>query len=72
MHHTLRTEEPELPPEDFIEFMYPPMQVSHSHKIIKSFQKEDDEGNIEYKLKLIKPNPDRLDHLATQMKFRVK
>lgn len=52
--------------------MYPPMQVSHSHKIIKSFQKEDDEGNIEYKLKLIKPNPDRLDHLATQMKFRVK
>lgn len=33
---------------------------------------EDDEGNTEYKLKLVKPSDDRLDHLATQMKYRIK
>lgn len=42
------------------------------NKIIQSFIKEDDEGNIEYKLKLVNPSEDRLDHLATQMKFRVR
>ena len=59
--------------EDFIEFMYPPETQlrTNKNKIIRSFEKEDDEGNIEYKLKLIKPTDDRLDHLATQMKFRV-
>jgi len=40
--------------------------------IIRSFEKEDDYGNIEYKLKLVKPTQDRIEHLATQMKFRVK
>lgn len=40
-------------------------------KVIRSFEKEDDEGNIEYKLKLIKPTDDRIDHLTTQMKFRI-
>ena len=39
--------------------------------IVQSFEKEEDYGNIEYKLKLIKPSEDRLSHLATQMKFRI-
>lgn len=39
---------------------------------IEKFIEEDDEGNTEYKLKLVKPTDDRLDHLATQMKFRIK
>ncbi|KAL9540956.1 hypothetical protein MBANPS3_009386 [Mucor bainieri] len=30
----------------------------------------DDEGNIEYKLKLINPSLERLEHLITQMKWR--
>jgi hypothetical protein len=28
-------------------------------------------GNIEYKLKLINPTPEKIEHLTTQMKFRV-
>ena len=38
---------------------------------IQNFIEEDDEGNVEYKLKLVNPSDDRLDHLATQMKYRV-
>ncbi|KAI9343802.1 hypothetical protein BD770DRAFT_192166 [Pilaira anomala] len=30
----------------------------------------DGEGNIEYKLKLINPSIERLEHLITQMKWR--
>lgn len=33
---------------------------------------EDNEGKIEYKLKLVNPTPDRLDHLTTQMKYRLQ
>lgn len=54
--------------------MYPEessMERLNKSKIIRSFEKEDDEGNIEYKLKLVKPTDDRLDHLTTQMKFRI-
>ncbi|EUB64375.1 GTP-binding protein 2 [Echinococcus granulosus] len=32
---------------------------------------EPEDGNIEYKLKLISPTPDRLEHLVTQMKWRL-
>ncbi|KAM7538125.1 hypothetical protein Aperf_G00000072010 [Anoplocephala perfoliata] len=32
---------------------------------------EPEEGNIEYKLKLVNPTPDRLEHLMTQMKWRL-
>ena len=31
-----------------------------------------EEGNIEYKLKLVNPNPSRLEHLVTQMKWRLR
>jgi GTPase len=31
-----------------------------------------EEGNIEYKLKLVNPHPDRLEHLITQMNWRLQ
>jgi GTPase len=33
---------------------------------------EIEEGNVEYKLKLVKPTPSRLEHLVTQMKWRLQ
>ncbi|VDP14863.1 unnamed protein product [Soboliphyme baturini] len=33
---------------------------------------EDDEGNVEYKLKLINPSPSRFQHLVTQLKWRLR
>lgn len=33
---------------------------------------ECDEGNIEYKLKLINPTQNRFEHLVTQMKWRLR
>jgi GTPase len=33
---------------------------------------EDDYGNIEYKLKLVQPTLERVEHLTTQMKFRLE
>lgn len=39
---------------------------------VKSMEQEDDFGNIEYKLKLVNPTFDRVEHLTTQMKFRLE
>ena len=33
---------------------------------------QEEEGNIEYKLKLVNPTPTRLEHLVTQMKWRLE
>ena len=33
---------------------------------------EDDFGNIEYKLKLVDPSLERIQHLTSQMKFRLE
>lgn len=58
--------------EDYVMQLY---QLRSSEKkepkFIQNFIEEDDEGNVEYKLKLVNPSDDRLDHLATQMKYRV-
>ena len=32
---------------------------------------DDDHGNVEYKRKLVNPSPDRLEHLVTQLKWRL-
>lgn len=32
---------------------------------------EPEEGNVEYKLKLVQPTPERLQHLTTQLKWRL-
>lgn len=41
--------------------------ISDSHRL----PPEPQNGNIEYKLKLINPSKQRLDHLVTQMKWRL-
>ncbi|KAL8612833.1 hypothetical protein ACOMHN_038088 [Nucella lapillus] len=33
---------------------------------------EEEEGNVEYKLKLVNPSPHRIEHLVTQMKWRLE
>lgn len=38
----------------------------------QSLPPEVEEGNVEYKLKLINPTPNRLQQLITQMKWRLK
>ncbi|KAL8615644.1 GTP binding protein [Nucella lapillus] len=38
----------------------------------ESLPPEEEEGNIEYKLKLVNPSPSRLEHLVTQMKWRLE
>ncbi|MBK5112428.1 MAG: elongation factor 1-alpha [Candidatus Heimdallarchaeota archaeon] len=45
---------------------------SKKNKKAEKLDKESEEGNIEYKLKLIDPNATRFEHLVTQMKFRLQ
>jgi hypothetical protein len=58
--------------EDYVTGVYELRGKEGESKFVQDFLKEDDEGNCEYKLKLVNPSDDRLDHLATQMKFRVR
>jgi GTPase len=58
--------------EDYVQTIYDLRVGDGQSKFVQDFLKEDDEGNCEYKLKLVLPSDDRLDHLATQMKFRVR
>ena len=37
----------------------------------KNIGKEDDEGNMEYKRSLVNPTKERLEHLTTQLNFRL-
>ena len=48
------------------------MHSSHSEGDFSSLPPEPQQGNIEYKLKLINPTPQRLEHLVTQMKWRLR
>jgi len=41
-------------------------------KIVINLPPEEEEGNVEYKLKLINPTEKRLEHLVTQMKWRLE
>lgn len=41
-------------------------------KNLQSLPPEIEEGNIEYKLKLVNPSQSRLEHLITQMKWRLR
>jgi hypothetical protein len=69
-------DEMEQPLEEYVNELFDRKErkdkEGHEERLIQSFIEEDDEGNIEYKLKLVGPTEDRLDHLATQMKFRIK
>lgn len=48
------------------------MASSHSEGDFSSLPPEPQQGNIEYKLKLISPTSQRLEHLVTQMKWRLR
>ena len=48
------------------------MASSHSEGDFSSLPPEPQQGNIEYKLKLISPTAQRLEHLVTQMKWRLR
>lgn len=48
------------------------MWQAAQHEEIEVFEPESDFGNIEYKLKLVDPTYDRVEHLTTQMKYRLK
>jgi len=47
------------------------MMTTDDNEKCQKLPNEDDEGNVEYKLKLINPPRDRFDCLVTQMKFRL-
>lgn len=63
-------EEQEQPLEEYISALY--SSAEGEKRSLQNFLKEDDEGDTEYKLKLVLPSDDRLDHLATQMKYRIR
>ncbi|NHJ33477.1 MAG: elongation factor 1-alpha [Asgard group archaeon] len=46
--------------------------MSSKENKAKKLERESEEGNIEYKLKLIDPTATRFEHLVTQMKFRLQ
>ncbi len=48
------------------------MASAHSEGDFSSLPPEPQQGNIEYKLKLINPTEQRLQHLVTQMKWRLR
>mmetsp|Transcript_14613 Transcript_14613/g.10522 ORF Transcript_14613/g.10522 Transcript_14613/m.10522 type:complete len:92 (+) Transcript_14613:272-547(+) len=47
------------------------LKMQSNDNKIAEYEKEDDYGNVEYKLKLADPSYDRVEHLTTQMKFRL-
>ena len=69
MNFSLRVDEIEMPLEQAIARIFDPSirrdQATH-------IGKEDDEGSIEYKLKLVDTSQERLLHLTTQMRFRLQ
>lgn len=46
--------------------------TSDSGELPETLPPEEEEGNVEYKLKLVNPSPSRLEHLVTQMKWRLE
>ncbi len=58
--------------QELIEKEYSLKSEENLKEKIQSLKQEDDEGKIEYKWKLINPNQDRIDHLTTQMNFRLR
>jgi len=61
----------EITLETFLQEEYDNYQTKPS-ELIEKLNKEDDYGNTEYKLKLVNPPPERIQHLTTQMKFRLQ
>jgi GTPase len=38
---------------------------------VEEFEAEQDDGHTEYKYKLVQPTPERIQHLVTQMNYRL-
>ncbi|XP_077999195.1 GTP-binding protein 2-like [Glandiceps talaboti] len=49
-----------------------PSSDKNSMPSLSSLPPEIEEGNVEYKLKLVNPSPFRFEHLVTQMKWRLR
>ncbi len=69
MDHLFETEKGDrrssLPPEvSTINLLLYTIILNHYHQI--------EEGNVEYKLKLLNPTSSRFEHLVTQMKWRLQ
>ncbi|XP_053375887.1 GTP-binding protein 2-like [Mercenaria mercenaria] len=47
-------------------------EPTEMEKLPANLPPEVEEGNIEYKLKLVNPSPHRIEHLVTQMKWRLE
>ena len=47
-------------------------KVNMDDDIVDRLPPEPEQGNVEYKLKLINPSSERFEHLVTQMKWRLK
>lgn len=48
------------------------LNSSTDEEVVDSLPPEPEQGNIEYKLKLINPCNQRFEHLVTQMKWRLR
>ena len=48
------------------------LELTFSEGDFTSLPPEPQQGNIEYKLKLVNPSSHRLEHLVTQMKWRLR
>lgn len=46
--------------------------ANDSGELPETLPPEEEEGNVEYKLKLVNPSSSRLEHLVTQMKWRLE
>lgn len=55
--------------EDLVDQEYKAIEESSTK--IEALKRENDDGNDEYKLKLINPSPEKFQNLTTQMKFRL-
>lgn len=47
-------------------------EPTEAEKLPARLEPEVEEGNVEYKLKLVNPTPHRVEHLVTQMKWRLE
>jgi GTPase len=57
--------------ESFLEGLAKEQQSDGNFEKAKAIRPEDDDGCTEYKLKLVNPPEERVQHLITQMQFRI-
>ncbi|WAR18779.1 GTPB2-like protein [Mya arenaria] len=55
-----------------METEHTPLEPRDTERLPENLPPEVEEGNVEYKLKLVNPSAERLEHLVTQMKWRLE